>query len=331
MIKSEDISVVVQGAIDREDTKKCLKSIRKYLPKAEIILSTWKDSDVEGLDYDILVENDDPGAVMFNFESRRVNNVNRQLISTKNGLEKVSRKYTLKFRTDFYLKGTRFLNFFDKFPKRDEKYSVFKHRVVASSMYTRDYSTFGRKRKFLPFHPSDFYFFGLSEDVISYFKNTPTMKEEDMAKYPCKAVDKKPYQTPTFRYTPEQYFCLNFVWQHFPDVKFEDWTDWNKENVSFSKNFLLSNFIFLSTCESQIDSEKHWRNLMWEKELCRGIIFYQKFVKIYKRMFDKNYNPREYLLFGYFYDKLKIFLLRSLLKKRAFYIKLYKIFYYNFC
>ena len=55
MIKSEDISVVVQGAIDKFNTPKCLKSIRKVLPRAEIVLSTWEKSDVNGLDYDILV------------------------------------------------------------------------------------------------------------------------------------------------------------------------------------------------------------------------------------------------------------------------------------
>ena len=48
MINSKDISVVVQGAIDKENTPKCLESIRKYLPDAEIILSTWEGSEVEG-------------------------------------------------------------------------------------------------------------------------------------------------------------------------------------------------------------------------------------------------------------------------------------------
>ena len=42
MIKSEDISVVVQGAIDKVNTPKCLESIRKVLPRAEIVLSTWE-------------------------------------------------------------------------------------------------------------------------------------------------------------------------------------------------------------------------------------------------------------------------------------------------
>ena len=40
MIKSEDISIVVQGAINKTETIKCLKSIRKYLPKGD----TYKDA-----------------------------------------------------------------------------------------------------------------------------------------------------------------------------------------------------------------------------------------------------------------------------------------------
>ena len=62
MINSNEISVIVQGAIDKTETPKCLKSIRKYLPDAEIILSTWEGSDLNGLDYDVLVINQLPSA-----------------------------------------------------------------------------------------------------------------------------------------------------------------------------------------------------------------------------------------------------------------------------
>ena len=61
-ITSRDISVVVQGPIHKTRTKKCLQSIRKNLPAAEIILSTWQNSSVNGMDFDILVANEDPGA-----------------------------------------------------------------------------------------------------------------------------------------------------------------------------------------------------------------------------------------------------------------------------
>ena len=53
MIDSKDISVIVQGPINKKETPKCLKSIRKFLPEAEIILSTWQGTDISNLDYDI--------------------------------------------------------------------------------------------------------------------------------------------------------------------------------------------------------------------------------------------------------------------------------------
>ena len=49
-IDTKDISVVVQGAVDKINTPKCLESIRKFLPCAEIVLSTWEGTDVTGLD-----------------------------------------------------------------------------------------------------------------------------------------------------------------------------------------------------------------------------------------------------------------------------------------
>jgi hypothetical protein len=56
MINSKNISTVVQDAIDKELTPKCLKSIRKCLSKATIILSTWKNSDIKYLDYELKLE-----------------------------------------------------------------------------------------------------------------------------------------------------------------------------------------------------------------------------------------------------------------------------------
>ncbi len=57
----QEISVVVQGPVvgassdpdDRQLTRRCLTSIRALLPNAEIILSTWRGSDVSGLQLDV--------------------------------------------------------------------------------------------------------------------------------------------------------------------------------------------------------------------------------------------------------------------------------------
>ena len=64
MIDSKDISIVIQGKNEKIKTAKCINSIRKYLPGSTIIFSTYKNEYVEDLDYDILVESDDPGATL---------------------------------------------------------------------------------------------------------------------------------------------------------------------------------------------------------------------------------------------------------------------------
>ena len=61
LVDNKDITVVVQGAVDREKTPICLQSIRRMLPGAFIILSTWEGTDVDGLEYDDVVLSEDPG------------------------------------------------------------------------------------------------------------------------------------------------------------------------------------------------------------------------------------------------------------------------------
>ena len=169
MISSKEISVVVQGAIDKKLTSKCLKSIREHLPEAEIILSTWEGSNVEGLDYDILLLNQDPGGYKHDFAiynaPRSMNNFNRQLVSTLNGIKKVNRKYILKLRTDLILTNSNFLSYWNLFESRDSEYTLFKHRVLCSSIYSRENSCQSGTGFPTPFHPSDFWFFGLATDL----------------------------------------------------------------------------------------------------------------------------------------------------------------------
>ncbi len=290
MIKSKEISVVVQGAVNRSDVTRCLKSIRKFLPKAEIILSTWENSDVKGLDYNILVENKDPGALIQDPDYGAYNNGNRQLLSTQEGIKRATRKYILKLRTDFHLENNEFLDYWDLFPMANEKYKFFKHRVIISSVYSREYSDYNSLP--IPFHPADFYFFGLKEDIAAYFLNTPLIKSEDMAGYKHKYKDKAPYLTQTWRYAPEQYYCLSFVRRHIDFNGFEDWTDYDNDIVNLSKNVLFNNFIFLDTLQSGIFSLKHKSALMFEDNI-RGVIPYKYFISMYKKYCDESFDCKK--------------------------------------
>lgn len=190
MIKYNEISVIVQGAIHKDLTPKCLNSIRKYLPEAEIILSTWDGSNVSGLDYDLLILNKDPGGTKHDYaiynKTRSMNNFNRQLISTQNGIQKATRKYILKLRADLILKNANFLNYWDEFLIRNENYSLFTHRVIANVLYSREYSCQSGYGYPLPFHPSDFWFFGTKEDIKNYFEGCSIQTKEEAGNWKFK-------------------------------------------------------------------------------------------------------------------------------------------------
>lgn len=284
-IKSVDLSVVVQGAIDKEITLECLKSIRNFLPDAEIILSTWQGSDVKGLDYDILVLNKDPGAIKTDLVNNVTNNQNRQLVSTREGIKKASRKYILKLRTDFVLHSAKFLEYWNKFLSRHETYNIFRHKIIASSVFSRIASDFNHRP--ILFHPSDFFLLGLADDLKDYFDSIRLATDDELGNWQYLYPNKIPYPEAHYRYAPEQFFLLSYAKQFF-DIKFEDWTDWNQENIELSKNILYNNFIFLDYKQSGIFSEKFAYELE-NPDKIYGLISFDKYENIYQKEFDSTY------------------------------------------
>ena len=125
----KNLSIIVQGEVTYT-LGKLLVRIRKKLRGAEIILSTWKGADVRGLDYDVLVLSDDPGAILMSDKMQTYNNLNRQLVSTQEGLKKATGKYAMKLRSDMILTSDKFLDYFDKFQARSDKYNLFEHKIL---------------------------------------------------------------------------------------------------------------------------------------------------------------------------------------------------------
>lgn len=179
----DDITVVVQGPVqtfqDRPQepniTHKCLTSIREYLPGATIILSTWPNQELEGLDYDQLVISEDPGANCRHYTMKgepQFYNNNRQIVSSREGLLQVKTKYALKLRSDNYLTSNNFVELQKSYQARAAEHTYLKERVVVSDTFTRRYA------KGLPvaFHLSDFFYFGLTEDVLAFW-NIPLFEE----------------------------------------------------------------------------------------------------------------------------------------------------------
>lgn len=244
-IDTQDISVVVQGAVDQYITPLCLASIREHLPGAEIILSTWEGTDVQGLDCDQLVLSKDPGTFdNYNREYAQQNEFEREIVSTVQGLRCAQHTYCAKMRTDNVFVSAGFLHWFDKFPQKSEKYSFFRHRIIACQ-----YSTSNPRASHSEYHyalnPSGYFYFGLKDDLIDLY-DVPSIPEEDKTyfarKYPTQYVDRLP------RYTAEQYLWMGFLRKHIDDdtVFPKDSEDNRKEIRAFSEASFAANLILLS-------------------------------------------------------------------------------------
>ncbi len=260
-IESRDISVVVQGPVHKIRTKYCLNSIRKNLPEAEIILSTWENSDVSDLQYDILILNKDPGGILQkNFKNKRLyGNLNRMIISTNSALEKASGKYILKLRTDSVIDNTDFLKMFDKFPERCNEYKLFEHRILASTLFSKYAEVKHNKHQEIAFHISDWWFFGLNEDVKKYLFSSPLVEEpyfSNYFEYPENKDKKSVYSKFSWKFAPEQYLGYSCFSKYFDDIRMEDCSEISDEINKKSQICLANNFIFLEYKQSGIRNLK---------------------------------------------------------------------------
>lgn len=305
MINPKDISVVVQGPINKIETPKCLKSIRKYLPDAEIILSTWEGSDVAGFDFDKVIYNKDPGAVLIEYNGNKTyNNMNRQLLTIKNGLELVERKYALKLRSDLILTGTGFLDHFDKFQNRIDDYKLFNRKIVVPSLFTREKFKCDKNSQIMPtpFHITDWWFMGLTDDIKTYFKDTELVKEPEFSLYfkSEENINKKSPYAGSFRFAPEQYFGYSCFSRNFPNIKMNDASDYNEEINRIYKICLVNNFIVLDYKQSGIYLNKYPYSKceIFSGELNLWLFSFAVYEKYYRKYCDKDYKPTTKMYFS---------------------------------
>lgn len=281
-IKKSDITIIVQGRIIPKVTINTLLSIRKYFKNSKIILSTWTGSDVTYLDFDELILSQEPTKATFNLDKKEINHTNYQLISTQKALEKVKTKYCLKLRTDSIIKSDSILKYWNEYKIRNSIYSIFYHKIIIPSIYSRE--EFDETLTPMPFHPSDIFLFGLTEDLKDYFMKTLPMTEAELGNWITKYPNKKPIFSLTYRYCAEQYYCFSWVKRHFHNIKFEDWSDWNQENIELSKKILTNNFIILDLKQHNINSQtlRHLNSNLNSRKI-KGLLTNKLYKKNYKK------------------------------------------------
>ena len=230
----DEITFLFQGVVDKSFLRGSFAAVRRFFPSSRIILSTWVGTDTSGLDCDEVVLCEDPGFFYYSPRAgEKPNNVNRQIVGTRAGLEKVDTRFCFRMRTDFRLTGDGFLRFFDAYPDSVDAYQVFSHKLLAACYFSRN----PRSRVSFPFHPSDLAFFGYTDDIRKMF-DVPLMTEEE-ANWDTGG---QRYN----RYTPEQHIFVNALRRDGRHVPCGYYKDANPQAILETEKYFASNFIFLT-------------------------------------------------------------------------------------
>ncbi len=209
MITAADISVVVQGPYSQH-TDATLASLHRHLPGAEVILAVWAGAELSELAHRcvtrILLLNNDPGPIEFTQVASRpgftwaaapTRNLNRQIVSTRVGLDAATRPWTLKLRTDLLVTGSGFLEAARRLGAGgDAGWRIGEARIITTDVMSPDRSS-------MLHFVQDFAYFGRTADLRRLF-SVPLVAVDEASKWSVED------QALHFAVYAEQY-----LWRHY--------------------------------------------------------------------------------------------------------------------
>ena len=169
-------------------------------------------------------------------------------------------------------------------------------------MLTRHKIKHGKDFIDIPFHVSDWWFFGLKSDIDILFADTPLVKEPEFTEYfKLKENENKfnPYLGASFQFAPEQYFVYKCFERNFEDIRMKDASDWNKKTIEQSKLAIINNFIILEFKQSGIYLNKYAysKNELFSGEQYLGLYSFDFYQEEYQKYCDLNYKFKKNLNF----------------------------------
>lgn len=251
-IQSKDITVVVQGPIDWSVTSKysrpttivLTRFLRRLLPDAKIIVSTWANQPVEGLTFDEVVFNEDPGA-QGEWPSFTSNNINRQIVSTCGGLARVKTQYCLKVRTDIIIENISFIEAFETLAPLGGEKDLFDFPIVANNLTSRNTTEILNRIADHPilFHPSDHVHFGLSKDLKALW-NVALQTDEDAFYFMDRTQPNRWRAHELSRLAPEQHLLTHALGKRLKGG-LKTYGQISDELLSLSDYYMNSHFYFM--------------------------------------------------------------------------------------
>lgn len=326
MIKSSDISVVVQGLVvggsgdDEKDrfTYRCLQSIRKNLPESEIILSTWENCDVKDLDYDKVIYSKNIHAPQIYMPGTSVNpklySVNHQLITTKVGIKCATRPYVMKIRSDMILLNAKCMTYLNKYMKASQsEWSILSARVLVLPTYNP------KMYIKMPFDIPDWFYFGLKEDIEDIF-DIPLV---DFNK--CKYRDGENILHVEDVIGAEQYIWTSFLHKHV-NFQFDNSVDLNHNSIINSERSIAENLVMVPANKlGVLNLKSPYSGYGAKPWLSSGLYTFDEWRMLYRKFCA----PDEYILPNYieiFARNVQCFMRFVLFRNTKIYAKVIDIF-----
>ena len=165
-----DKSIVIRGKIF-ECTQTCVDSIRSWFT-GELILSTWDNQNINISGVDKVVVQKDPGP-------GPVQQINRQLLSYKAGLDASTNNIVMVTRSDISHYKNLF-QYYDTLNSYDERFKIFDKRVIVSNMMTinpdKDHPHIPTEQDKY-YRISDWFQIGSKKDLFKWVEITDIVKE----------------------------------------------------------------------------------------------------------------------------------------------------------
>lgn len=168
-IADKDLTIVFQGWVDDRTSLpdnnflEFAQRTRAVFPKSPIIVSTWESCRVPcSAPVDQIVRSMDPGPLPGIKFNDKPNNINRQIVSARAGLDAVETPFAMKLRTDTFLEHDGAVREFERYSLAE---GLKSRRILTTSFFTIDPRMF----EHLPFHASDWFQMARTENLKAYW------------------------------------------------------------------------------------------------------------------------------------------------------------------
>lgn len=286
-LKSSDVSFVVQGPVafnksNQNTTEELVRCLKASFPDSPIIFSTWENEDATGFKDCLVVKSRDPGPDISLADGQGLaSNINRQIMSTRAGLEKVSTKYCMKLRSDLSMTNNRSLKILNSRPiKYKSEFSVTDEYVVIIDFTSIDAS---KDARFL-FHPCDWIWYGLTSDLLDIW-TIDSITESDCLYFRNRSPEDflRTYGSYS-RFQPEAWIWSSFL-KKKTLISFD--TSVDSTDCKRSNDFIFANLMPVTLSELGLKSDKYPQNFFQKGSLDRFFRFtrtinYQQWSKWYR-------------------------------------------------